>query len=58
MLALGGERWCTAAGLQGVQHGVDFTAVDYDVAGTRVVCNPRGYPGEKTGFRSDLIIEL
>jgi Icc-related predicted phosphoesterase len=23
-------------------HGHSHTAVDYDVAGTRVVCNPRG----------------
>lgn len=39
-------------------HGHSHTAVDYDVAGTRVVCNPRGYPGEETGFRPDLIIDL
>lgn len=39
-------------------HGHSHTAVDYDVAGTRVVCNPRGYPGEETGFRPDLIIDV
>lgn len=39
-------------------HGHSHTAAGYDVAGTRVVCNPRGYPGEETDFRSDLIIEL
>lgn len=39
-------------------HGHSHTAVDYDVAGTRVVCNPRGYPGEETGFCPDLVIEV
>lgn len=38
-------------------HGHSHTAVDYDVAGTRVVSNPRGYPGEETGFCPDLVIE-
>lgn len=27
-------------------HGHTHTACDYTVGGTRVVCNPRGYPGE------------
>lgn len=39
-------------------HGHSHTAVDYDVAGTRVVSNPRGYPGEDTGFCSDLVIKV
>lgn len=39
-------------------HGHSHTAVDYDVAGTRVVSNPRGYPGEETGFCPDLVIEV
>lgn len=39
-------------------HGHSHTAADYDVAGTRVVANPRGYPGEETGFRPDLVIEV
>lgn len=39
-------------------HGHSHTAVDYEVAGTRVVSNPRGYPGEETGFCPDLIIEV
>ncbi len=29
MLAVGGERWCTAASLQGVQHGVDISRAKY-----------------------------
>jgi predicted phosphodiesterase len=39
-------------------HGHSHMAVDYDVAGTRVVCNPRGYPGEETGFNAGLVISL
>lgn len=39
-------------------HGHSHRAVDYDVAGTRVVCNPRGYPGEHTGFNPSLVIRL
>ncbi len=39
-------------------HGHSHTAVDYDMAGTRVVCNPRGYPGEETDFDADLVIEV
>ena len=39
-------------------HGHCHTAVDYQYLGTRIVCNPRGYPGEHTGFNSELIIDL
>lgn len=39
-------------------HGHTHLPVDYDVAGTRVVSNPRGYPGEDTGFDQHLIIRL
>lgn len=39
-------------------HGHSHTAVDYDVAGTRVVCNPRGCPGEDTGFNPGLVLTL
>lgn len=39
-------------------HGHTHTRFDYRVSGTRVVCNPRGYPGEPTGFRPDWTIEL
>ena len=31
-------------------HGHTHTAFDYHVHGTRVVCNPRGYPDETSGF--------
>ncbi|MHC5350492.1 metallophosphoesterase [Metapseudomonas furukawaii] len=39
-------------------HGHVHTAADYEVAGTRVVCNPRGYPGERTGFDPGLVLNL
>lgn len=39
-------------------HGHTHTFFDYRVRGTRVICNPRGYPGESTGFRPGLIVEL
>jgi predicted phosphodiesterase len=39
-------------------HGHTHTFFDYRVRGTRVICNPRGYPGELTGFRPGLIVEI
>jgi predicted phosphodiesterase len=39
-------------------HGHTHTFFDYHVQGTRVICNPRGYPGERTGFRDDLTVDL
>lgn len=39
-------------------HGHTHAASEYVVGGTRVVCNPRGYPGEPTGFRPDLVVTL
>jgi len=39
-------------------HGHTHTYFDYGVRGTRVVCNPRGYPGEHTGFVPDLTVEI
>jgi predicted phosphodiesterase len=39
-------------------HGHTHTAFDYEVSGTRVVCNPRGYPDEGTGFRDDFVVDL
>jgi len=39
-------------------HGHTHTFFDYTVSGTRIVCNPRGYPDEPTGFLPDLTIEL
>lgn len=41
-------------------HGHTHVACDYEIYGTRVVCNPRGYPSESNarGFQPDLVIEL
>lgn len=39
-------------------HGHTHTAFDYRVRGTRIVCNPRGYPNERTGFRADLVVTV
>jgi predicted phosphodiesterase len=39
-------------------HGHTHAMLDYTVRGTRVVCNARGYPGEATGFRPDLVVEV
>ncbi len=39
-------------------HGHTHTALDYEVRGTRIACNPRGYEYENTGFRADRIIEI
>ena len=41
-------------------HGHTHAPCDYEIFGTRVVCNPRGYPREfdKTGFRPGLLVEL
>ncbi len=41
-------------------HGHTHAACDYEIFGTRVVCNPRGYPSEfgAGSFRADLVIEV
>ncbi len=39
-------------------HGHSHTAADYQIEGTRVVCNPRGYPDEETGFDPFCVIEV
>lgn len=39
-------------------HGHTHHPVDVQVGQTRVVCNPRGYPFEKSGYNSKLVIEL
>lgn len=33
-------------------------AVDVELAGCRMISNPRGYPNEETGFRADLEMEI
>lgn len=39
-------------------HGHTHSNFDYRIAATRVLCNPRGYPGENPGFRPDLVVEV
>ena len=39
-------------------HGHTHTFFDYLASGTRIVCNPRGYPKEPTGFRADFVVTV
>ena len=41
-------------------HGHTHVPCDYEVYATRVVCNPRGYPGERHEpvFRPDLVVSI
>lgn len=41
-------------------HGHTHDSSDYEICGTRVICNPRGYPNENkgSGFRPDLVVEI
>ncbi|MEZ4388562.1 MAG: metallophosphoesterase [Candidatus Krumholzibacteriia bacterium] len=39
-------------------HGHTHRRQDYRIGATRVICNPRGYPGQDTGFDPGLILEL
>ncbi len=56
------NRWEEALfgdGLDLWVHGHTHHAVDYTIMGTRVVSNPKGYPGEAVeGFNPDLILEI
>jgi len=39
-------------------HGHVHQRFDYTLGFTRIICNPRGYPGEATGFDPDLVVEI
>lgn len=41
-------------------HGHTHVPCDYELFETRIVCNPRGYPGEAhdSGFQADLVIDV
>lgn len=39
-------------------HGHVHHRNDYAVADTRIVSNPRGYPGENTGFEPTFVVEI
>lgn len=39
-------------------HGHTHRSFDYDVSGCRVVCNPRGYGLEMSGFDPEMVVDL
>lgn len=39
-------------------HGHVHQGADYRIGNTRVIANPRGYPGEKSGFNPYLVIDI
>lgn len=39
-------------------HGHVHSNFDYEIGGTRVICNPHGYPGENPGWVPDLVVEV
>lgn len=39
-------------------HGHVHESLDYAIGGTRVLCNPRGYPGENARFNPTLTVEV
>jgi predicted phosphodiesterase len=39
-------------------HGHTHDSCDYEVAGTRVVCNPKGYGAENSSFRPDFVVTV
>ncbi len=39
-------------------HGHTHQAMDYEINGTRIVSNPRGYPDDTTGFKPDCLLEI
>ena len=62
---MGGRQPVSDAGADRVQlwvHGHTHDSFDYEVAGTRVLCNPRGYcregRQENARFDPSLVIEV
>jgi len=41
-----------------ILHGHTHQACDHRIGATRIVCNPRGYPGQRTVFNEFLSIEV
>jgi len=39
-------------------HGHTHSSFDYRLGQTRVLCNPRGYPGENPYFQPGLVVEV
>jgi Icc-related predicted phosphoesterase len=49
MMAPNVKLWC---------HGHTHNNFDYEVFGTRVVCNPLGYPGERRNPNKNLVLDV
>lgn len=39
-------------------HGHTHTSFDYNIGGTRVLCNPHGYPGENRDWNPALVVSV
>lgn len=39
-------------------HGHTHTSFDYNIGGTRVLCNPHGYPGENPEWNPALVVDV
>ena len=39
-------------------HGHTHNAYDYNINGTRLICNPRGYPREPSGFDPEKVVKI
>lgn len=53
------NAWDDLMGLAGVWiHGHIHQAHDFEVGGTRIIANPRGYPGEATRFEPRLLVTV
>lgn len=48
------ERWCPSLWV----HGHTHVGFDYMLGGTRVLCNPHGYPRENPNFNPNLIMDV
>jgi predicted phosphodiesterase len=52
------DVFVAGSGAQLWVHGHTHRSLDYTLGGTRVLSNQRGYPGETTGFREELVVEV
>ena len=53
------NRWHSVVPLVDVWiFGHTHRAVDIELGGCRIISNPRGYPGEETGFAPNLTVEI
>lgn len=52
------DEFVAASGANLWIHGHTHNARDYRIGDTRVLCNPKGYPGERTGWDPRLTVEI